>query len=184
MEAIQRTPAQVFEEKERLAERHSVKVQDSLPGTYFDRYTRLVADIFRTPMAAVTLIDEGRRWFKSSVGIDLHQTPLEEFFCFQTLKQDIVEISDTFEDGFFRYHPSVVDSPFVRSYMGVVLRCPRGQALGTLCFMDTAPRAFTQAQRSWLIAVGYLLSQSLSADDGLALLKTRLRSLPSSQFPW
>lgn len=167
MEAMQRTPNQVFDEKERLAELHSLDILDTPQDMHFDRYTRLMTDIFKVPMAAVSLIDEDRQWFKSSVGIDVRQTPLEESFCVHALEQGMLEVPDTLEDDFFRRHPAVIGSPSIRFYMGTVLRGPTGQPLGTLCIMDTQPRYLTGVQRSWLVKFGHLVEHLNNRDYSL-----------------
>ncbi|SEL83492.1 hypothetical protein [Halomonas daqiaonensis] len=64
---------QPFDEKARLAELHSLDILDTPPEERFDRYTRLMAEIFKVPMVAVSLVDEDRQWFKSSVGVEVMQ---------------------------------------------------------------------------------------------------------------
>lgn len=163
MDAMRRTPTlvidntQVPDRKRQPAKRHNRDISDISPDIYFDYYTRLITDIFRVPMAAVSLIEDDRQWFKSSVGIDLLQTPLEECFGVHSMEQNILEVPDTLEDDFFRHHPMVLNSPFIRFYMGIVLCGPTGQPLGTLCVMDTQPRYFTRAQRSWLVKFSHLI---------------------------
>lgn len=153
---------QPFDEGERLAELHSLGILDTPHDEYFDRYTRLVAEIFKVPMAAVTLIDEDRQWIKSSVGIEVNETPLEESFCVHALEKCMLEVPDTLEDDFFCQHPSVVGRPYLRFYMGIVLRGPTGQPLGTLCVMDTHSRYLTQMQRAWLKTFGKLLEELIN----------------------
>jgi GGDEF domain-containing protein len=159
---------QVFDEKERLAELRSLAILDTPRDMNFDRYTRLMADIFRMPMAAVTLVDENRQWFKSTVGIDASETPLEESFCVHALGQDLLEVPDTQEDDFFRHHPVVTGTPFIRFYMGIVLHGPTGQPLGTLCIMDTKPRWLSRAQRSWLVKFGHLVEELINREHAPA----------------
>ena len=50
-----------------------------LPGTptadAFDRITRMAARLFTPPVAAVSLSDSDRQWFKSRVGVERTQIP-------------------------------------------------------------------------------------------------------------
>ncbi|MFC2993185.1 hypothetical protein [Halomonas tibetensis] len=85
---------QPFVEKERLAELRSLDILDTPPEEAFDRYTRLATEIFRVPMAMVSLVDEDRQWFKSSVGLEVGETPLEASFCVHALKQDMLEVPE------------------------------------------------------------------------------------------
>lgn len=167
MEAMQHTPAQVFSKTERFADLHSLNILDTPSDINFARFTRLAADVFKVPMAAVSLIDGGRRWCESSVRIDPRQTPLEEYFGVQGLRQEIVEVSDTLEDGFFCHHPIVTGGPLIRFYMGAVLRGPNGEPLGTLSIMDTEPRYFTDAQRSWLVKLGHLVEDLINRNHAM-----------------
>lgn len=145
--------------KERLAELRSLNVLDTPADEYFDRYTRLVSEIFKVPMATVSLIDEDRQWFKSAVGADVGEKPLQQFFCVHALERDFLEVPDTQEDDFFRDHPAVVSSPFIRFYMGTVLRGPSGHPIGTLCIMDTESHHFSREQRAWLVTFGLLVQE-------------------------
>ncbi|MFC2991289.1 sensor domain-containing diguanylate cyclase [Halomonas tibetensis] len=164
----------LFDEKERLAELHSLDILDTPADKYFDRYTHLMSEIFKVPMAAVSLIDEDRQWFKSSVGVEVRETPLEDSFCVHALARDMLEVPDTLEDDFFCHHTVVVGSPFIRFYMGTVLRGPTGQPLGTLCIMDTHSRYLSRLQRAWLVTFGHLAEKE---ENYLAVLHLRLNRL-------
>ncbi|MFI9651263.1 EAL domain-containing protein [Guyparkeria halopsychrophila] len=156
-----------FDEKERLAELHALGILDTPADKYFDRHTRLVAEIFKVPMVAVSLVDEDRLWIKSSVGMEVGETPLEASFCVHALEKNILEVPDTLEDDFFRDHPLVVASPFIRFYMGTVLRGPTGQPLGTLFMMDTESRYLSRLQRTWLVTFGHVVEDLIIHDHAL-----------------
>ena len=64
-------PPKPDNEEERLAALHSVDILDSAPERAFDDLVRIAAAICGVPMAAVTLIDRDRQWFKARVGMDL-----------------------------------------------------------------------------------------------------------------
>ncbi|MFC2993500.1 sensor domain-containing phosphodiesterase [Halomonas tibetensis] len=158
-----------FDEKKRLAELHSLDILDTPPEEGFDRYTRLASEIFKVPMAMVSLVDEDRQWFKSSVGLEVGETPLEASFCVHALKQDMLEVPDTLQNDVFHHHPAVTGSPFVRFYMGAVLRGPTGQPLGTLCIMDTHSRYLTRLQRNWLRTFGHLVEELINHNHALSV---------------
>ena len=56
-------------------------LMDSEPEEVFDRLTRLAAKLLGTPVATVTLVDDSRQYFKSSVGAAVNETPLSHSFC-------------------------------------------------------------------------------------------------------
>ncbi|WP_019568962.1 bifunctional diguanylate cyclase/phosphodiesterase [Thioalkalivibrio sp. ALMg13-2] len=176
-----------FDERERLAELRSLDILDTPADKYFDRYTHLVAEIFKVPMVAVSLVDEDRQWIKSSVGVEVGERPLEDSFCVHALEKNLLEVPDTLEDDFFRHHPLVVGSPFIRFYMGTVLRGPTGQPLGTLHIMDTESRYLSELQRTWLVTFGHIVEELIihnhalnDARDGArrASLRNTLTNLP------
>lgn len=158
-----------FDEPARLAELHSIHLLDTPPDKFFDRYTHLIAEIFKVPMAAVILVDEHRQWIKSSVGLMMTETSLEDSFSVHALGMDVLEVPDTLEDDFFCNHPLVIGAPYIRFYMGVVLRGPTGQPLGTLCIMDTHSRYLTRVQRAWLITFGNLVNEIINNDHALSV---------------
>ncbi|XGA79851.1 EAL domain-containing protein [Halomonas sp. CH40] len=154
--------SQPFNEEARLAELRTLNILDTPPNKYFDRYTKLIAEIFNVPMVAISLIDENRQWFKSSVGIGVSETPREKSFCTHFLDRNVLEVPDTVENSFFCDHPIVVGSPFIRFYMGIVLRGPTGQPLGTLYIMDTQSRYLSREQYSWLETFSLLVQELIN----------------------
>ena len=57
-------------ESERLAALHRYQVLDTPPEAAFDRLTALAARLFKMPTVLISLVDESRAWFKSSIGFD------------------------------------------------------------------------------------------------------------------
>src|ERR1700755_2266979 len=57
------------------------QLMDSEPEEVFDRLTRLATKLLGTPVATMTLVDDRRQFFKSSVGTAVNQTPLSHSFC-------------------------------------------------------------------------------------------------------
>lgn len=146
-------------DKERLAELHSLDILDTPADKYFDRYTRLVAEIFKVPIVAVTMIDEDRQWIKSAVGMEVGEKALDESFCIHAFEKNMLEVPDTLQDDFFRHHSLVVAPPFIRFYMGSILRGPTGQPLGALYIMDTESRYLSQTRRNWLETFGHIVEE-------------------------
>ena len=60
-------------EDQRLEELRRYAVLDTAPEKAFDNITKLAASVFKVPIAAVTLIDEDRQWFKSCVGLETRE---------------------------------------------------------------------------------------------------------------
>jgi two-component sensor histidine kinase len=123
----------------------ALDVMDTPPDGDFDRLTRLAARLFGAKFALVTLIDGERQFFKSCFGVaGVAGSPVEASFCAFTIADpgDHLVIPDMHADARFRDNPFVTGWPGVRFYVGAPL-IVRGQRLGTLCVLDTEPRAET-----------------------------------------
>lgn len=130
-------------ERARLLALQSLRVLDTAPEPAFDDIVALAADLFGTPMAAVSLIDDQRQWFKARVGIDVCETPRDEAFCAHALAlpaNDVMVVEDATQDARFATNPSVVGPAHIRFYAGALLTDPQGHNLGTLCVVDVEPR--------------------------------------------
>ncbi|MDA8391546.1 MAG: EAL domain-containing protein [Actinomycetota bacterium] len=135
-------------EAERLAALRSYGILDTLPEPCFDELAQLAAKLCGTPIAAMSLVDEDRQWFKASVGLEVTETPRSISFCAHALghPDDVMVVRDALHDPRFWDNPLVVSEPGVRSYVGAPLRAPGGTVLGTLCALDLVPREFSGEQ--------------------------------------
>jgi len=128
-------------ESGRLQSLRSYGILDTPPETAFDDLTRIAAHVCETPIAVVNLIDEGRQWFKSEIGLGVQETPLEPSICAHAILQPgVFVVPDTLEDARFRNNPLVTGEPHLRFYAGALLKTPEGHALGTVCVLDYRPR--------------------------------------------
>lgn len=70
----------------RLAALRRYSVLDTPPEAPFDKLTKLVQNVLGVPIAAVSLIDAERQWFKSIAGLSACETSREIAFCARTIK--------------------------------------------------------------------------------------------------
>ena len=132
------------QEARRLAALHALGTLDTPADETFDRLTALAAELFDTPMALVSLIDEERQWFKSHHGLEASSTPREWAFCAHAIgleKNAFMVVEDAQLDPRFATNPLVTGHPDIRFYAGAVLTTRDGENIGTLCVIDTQPRA-------------------------------------------
>ncbi|MBZ5705196.1 MAG: PAS domain S-box protein [Acidobacteriia bacterium] len=141
----------------------------------FDQVTNLAAYLCGTPISFIGFIDATRQWFKSAVGWDASEIPREHSFCYQTLRErSLLLIEDTTKDRRFAGNPLVAHGG-IRFYAGAPLLTLEGYALGTLCVMDTVPRALPDGHKNALRALANLVAAQLAARRAVP------RTLTSSQ---
>ena len=135
-------------EKLRLDTLREYRIMDTPPEQAFDRVTKMVADLYRTPIALVSLVDDCRQWFKSAYGLDTPETPREISFCQYVIAEDRpVMVTDVPGDPRFHDNPLVTGDLHIRFYAGVPLRAYNGSILGTLCIIDREEReALTEGE--------------------------------------
>ncbi len=145
---VRTSKATACDESDELNERHRLQtlqeyqLLDTDAEPAFDRITKLVADLFDVPIALVSLVDDCRQWFKSAHGLPVRETARDISFCqFVVSGNKALVVPDTHEDEQFRDNPLVTGEPFARFYAGVPLKAYNGEILGTLCILDSKPRA-------------------------------------------
>lgn len=142
----------------------SLNVLDTPSEERFDRLTRLARRMFGVPIALVSLVDENRQWFKSCVGLDTSELGRDISFCGHAiLGDDIFLVADAREDERFADNPLVTQFPHMRFYAGCPLRHPNGSKLGTLCIIDTRPRALTRDDLQDLRYLAEMAERELAA---------------------
>ncbi len=143
------------DEAQRLAALRRYAILDTPPEESFDQLTRFASKLCDTPIALISLIDSGRQWFKSRVGLDVPETPRDIAFCTHAILQpDLFEVRDAAHDPRFHDNPLVLGKPDIRFYAGTPLIDPNGKPLGTLCVIDRVPRTLTPLQRDGLRVLG------------------------------
>ncbi|WP_404383300.1 PAS domain S-box protein [Caenispirillum salinarum] len=165
-------------EDDRLERLRAYDILDTPPEENFDRLTLLASHLLNMPVAAVSLIDAHRQWFKSSVGLGMRETPRDQAFCAHSMLGDtIMEIPDATQDPRFVNTPLVTGDPGIRFYAGAPLKTPDGVSLGSLCVVDTRPRRLTPAQRMILTDLAALVGDALEARLALKKASERERDL-------
>lgn len=159
-----KTPDIPPDEDARLAELRSLNVLDTIAEERFDRLTRMARRLFGVDVALVSLVDENRQWFKSCAGMELSETPRDISFCGHAILGDgAFVIPDALQDERFCDNPMVAGPPHVRFYAGCPLRGPGGRKLGTLCIIDSKPRAFSDEDVEMLVDLALMVEREFSA---------------------
>ena len=152
-------------ESERLRAVRQLGLLDTPREERFDRFTRLVTQIFHAPIALIALVDAERVWFKSAYGVEVQELRRDQSFCTITVQMDgVVVIASPEQDARFSNFPFVAGPPYVRFYAGAPLHSPGGHVVGTLCLIDTAPRTFTADDQALLAELAAVVQLELRAE--------------------
>lgn len=143
LEAVRRSPSRVRAVRE-------TELVGSLGTEALDRLTRLACRLLGAPVSLVTLLDDETSSFISASGMPeplahVRRVPLSHSLCLHAVALgEPVALADALEDDVFRHHP-VVTEMGARAYLGAPLLNESGEALGTLCTIDLAPRPWPEA---------------------------------------
>ena len=121
------------DEETRIRRLRALGVLDTPPEQRFDRITRMAADIFKAPIALVSLVDVERQWFKSRVGLEAPETPRSLAFCAHAIEDgpnSVMVVENAAADPRFAGNPLVVDDPNIRFYAGATLTTSDGNKTG------------------------------------------------------
>eukprot|EP00191_Tetraselmis_sp_GSL018_P002206 CAMPEP_0177598194 /NCGR_PEP_ID=MMETSP0419_2-20121207/12187_1 /TAXON_ID=582737 /ORGANISM="Tetraselmis sp., Strain GSL018" /LENGTH=714 /DNA_ID=CAMNT_0019090559 /DNA_START=138 /DNA_END=2283 /DNA_ORIENTATION=+ len=157
-------------EDDRTERLHACKVVDTPPETRFDHITRLMAEVFKTPVCLITLIIDDRVWFKSKVGPFGACVCRDGSWCNYIVVPTAPEVlitEDASVDARFAHNPYVAGDPHIKFYAGAPLVGTGGRRYGTLCVVDLVPRAFTAEMYHLLINFAELAVQELERDSDL-----------------
>jgi diguanylate cyclase (GGDEF)-like protein len=151
-------------ESERLRYLREMGILDTPLEERFERITRMVCRTLGVPMAAVSLVDADRQWFKSAQGLQASETSREVAFCAHAILDDQPFIvPDTHRDGRFSDNPLVTDNPQIRFYAGIPLRMAPDICIGTLCAIDSKPRELSPEELEALEDLSEMVKTELAA---------------------
>jgi diguanylate cyclase (GGDEF)-like protein/PAS domain S-box-containing protein len=170
------TPAPLpANEAERLSALRDFEVLDTPPERAFDELALLAAQVCHRPMALVSLVDSDRQWCKARRGFPAAETPRDDSFCAHALMnpEEVMIVPDARRDERFCDNPLVAGRPHLRFYAGAPLLTAGGQALGTLCVLDTEPGEMSEAQIDALQTLARQVMAQLELRSGEA---ARLRA--------
>ena len=164
--------APLTDEAGRLAALRSYGLLDTAPEQAFDELAALAAQLCGASVSLISLIDEGREWFKAKVGVAVNETAREVSFGALLLGwPGLFVVPDASLDARFAENPLVTGPSQLRFYAAMPLITAEGKTLGALCVMDQLARELTTRQQEALGA----LSRQVMAQLELRLATQRTR---------
>lgn len=145
----------------RLAALEALNVLDTPDEEHFRAFTELVTSIFQLPVAAISLVDRDREWFKACYGTDTREADRAIAFCAYTILSDeLLVVEDAADDVRFAENPQVTEMG-IRFYAGAPLKTRDGHRIGALCVKGTSPRTFSERERRQLASLAKIVSHDL-----------------------
>lgn len=166
-------------EDSRLAALRALNVLDTPAEAEFDALVQVASTVCDTPISLVSLVDEGRQWFKARRGLpDATETPRDMAFCAHAILDDeLFVVNDAAADARFADNPLVTGSPEIRFYAGAPVRLASGHRVGTLCVIDRRPRQLDATQRDVLISLSRAVSRALEGRHAAQQLREAMDEL-------
>jgi diguanylate cyclase (GGDEF)-like protein len=157
------------DEPQRLAAVRELGLLDTPAEERFDAFARLARAVADTPIAVFSMVDAERQWFKAREGLDASQTPRDQAFCAHAIltPHQVLVVEDATQDPRFADNPLVTGQPGIRFYAGAPVRAPSGQPVGTLCVIDTTPRAMPDGLAQRLADLARGVSEMLTLHTAL-----------------
>ncbi len=120
---------------------------DSPPSEALDRLTRLASTLIDAPATFISLVDADRDFYVSQCGfgepLATHRELTGTTFChYAMVSEGPLVIDDTRADPRYREVPTV-QSLGVAAYLGVPMKSPNGEVIGSFCAIDFKPRAWS-----------------------------------------
>ncbi|MES2088757.1 MAG: PAS domain S-box protein [Pseudomonadota bacterium] len=177
------------DESERLSLLTASKLLDAEVNPAFDAIARLLSSQLGCPVGMINLVDAHRVWAMAKVGIEARQFSRHDAFCATTIAQGSpLVVLDAQQDPRFNTSALVTGAPYVRFYAGVPLLV-QGQAIGTVCVLDTQPHEFSAQSLQVLNDLAQAaseLAQSHFKAQRFRKLEARVRtaSLAGSDWLW
>lgn len=160
-------PAWRLDDDQRLAALTGVEVVPGVVDPLFEPYVRLVTRMLGVPVSLVSFVTAHQQIFAAGTGLpepwaSRGETPLDMSFCQHVVTDDQpLQIDDAPE------HPRVrtnlaIPVLGVQAYLGVPLRAPAGEPLGSLCAIDSQPRSWTSDDLAALQDIGDAASAAIA----------------------
>ncbi|OLO05420.1 sensor domain-containing phosphodiesterase [Salinicola socius] len=168
-------------ERKRLSKLRQLNLLDTPPSESFDRITRIASELFNLPIAAVSLTDENRQWFKSRVGIDHWEIPRSKACCGEVADLSrVVVIPDLLESPHYRDSPLAQSG--IRFYAGAPLQTYDGYLLGAMCVLGNEPRSVTEHEISMLKDLAAMVMAQIELQHAFGRLDPLTGLSNSSKF--
>jgi diguanylate cyclase (GGDEF)-like protein len=144
----------------------AIDLVDTPLDARFNRLARLARQALRVPVAAISLIDNEREWFKAVAGWNVVELPRAESLSARLVEVDgPVLVADALQDERIRSHSLVTRAPRFRFCAVYPLQDRFERVLGALAAYDVEPREPTPRLVEAFDDLGALVERELFLAD-------------------
>ncbi len=171
------------DEADRLQALRSLNQLDTPLEERFERITRIARRLFQTDIAALSLLDGDRQWFKSIQGLDIAETGRDVAFCAHTIvaESGLLYVPDASKDDRFAQNPLVTGEPGISMYAGAVVRAADGKSIGSLCVIDRNAREFAAEDLELLRDLAAIAESELCAASACSVQASLVENMMDEQ---
>ncbi|HEV7347576.1 PAS domain S-box protein [Telluribacter sp.] len=148
---------------ERLEALHKYEILYTPAEESFDTITQMMAQVFRAPLAFISLVDKEIVYYKSQFGpFGRNMVDRKDSLCSLTiLGTEPLIIEDASGEACFQENPFVATEGGIRFYAGAPLITKEGLPIGTACIVDTVPRTFSGEDKRLLVHFARLVMHEI-----------------------
>ncbi|MFF4415721.1 PP2C family protein-serine/threonine phosphatase [Streptosporangium sp. NPDC001559] len=174
-------PPRVFDPV-RLAAVRATGLLDTGPETVFDDLAHLAASATGAPMAFITVVDERRSFWKSVIGLgglglDERQNAVEASLCHLVVAADEpLIVTDAAADPRVNDISSITRMG-IGAWAGYPIHAPDGQVLGTVCAVDTVPRAWNEQEIRTLATLARAVTGEIALREAVRRMSVQMADL-------
>lgn len=150
-------------DNQRLEKLRDYRILDTHYEDTFDNIALLASQIFNTPAAFITFVDEDRVFLKSNLSsLPVNEVERKDSLCSHAiLHNDVTVYNDTHALEELKDNPYVMATGGIRFYAGAPLKSPEGYNMGTICVTDSVPRNATKEQLAMLKTLSRIIIDKL-----------------------
>lgn len=168
-------------ERARLHALRQLNLLDTPPSEAFDRITRMASQLFNLPIAAVSLTDNDRQWFKSRVGVEHWEIPRFKACCGEVSDtSEVLVLPDLLASP--TYHDSLLAQSGIRFYAGAPLITRDGYTLGSMCVLGTEPREISALEMNTLKDLAAMVMSQIELQHAVGRVDSTTGLANYSQF--
>lgn len=173
----------------RLAALEKAGLLDTPPEELFDRWTQLICDLLETPIALLSFVTPERQFFKSAQGLEEplrteRQTALSYSFCqYVVASAAPLIVDDARENAMVSDSPAISELQVI-AYLGVPVASPAGEIIGSLCAIDSKPRAWEKRDLKIMQVIATAVAAEIATREREYLVRQALTATRSGAWQW